>query len=33
MYYINERENQRGNQECRIQRNWQHWVHKAQYKG
>ena len=26
---INMRENQRGNQEWTIQRNWQHWVHKT----
>jgi hypothetical protein len=26
------RENQRGNQECTIQRHWQHWEHKAQDK-
>ena len=23
------RENQRGNQECTVQRHWQHWVHKT----
>ena len=27
---INVRENRRGNQEWKIQRNWQHWVHKTQ---
>ena len=27
---INVRENQRGNKEWTIQRNWQHWVHKTQ---
>ena len=27
------RENRRGKQECTIQRNWQHWVHKTQDKG
>ena len=29
---INVREYRRGNQEYTIQRNWQHWVHKAQYE-
>jgi hypothetical protein len=24
------RENQRSNQECTVQRHWQHWVHKTQ---
>ena len=28
--WINFRENQRGNQEWAIQRQWQHWVHKTQ---
>jgi len=28
--YINVKENRRGNQEWKIQRNWQHWVHKTQ---
>jgi hypothetical protein len=27
---INVRENQRGNKEWTIQRNWQYWVHKTQ---
>ena len=27
---INCRENQRGNQELIIQKNWQHWIHKTQ---
>jgi hypothetical protein len=27
---LNVRENRRGFQEWRIQRHWQHWVHKAQ---
>ena len=27
---INVSENQRGNQEWTIQRDWQHWVHKTQ---
>jgi hypothetical protein len=27
---INVRENRRDNQEWKIQKNWQHWVHKTQ---
>jgi len=27
---INVRENRRGNQECTIQRYWEHWSHKSQ---
>ena len=34
LYYktlrINVRENQRGNQQWTIQRNWQQWIHKTQ---
>jgi len=29
---INVRENRRGNQECTIQRHWQHFAHKIQDK-
>jgi hypothetical protein len=29
-YRTNVRENQKGNQEWTIHRNWQHWVHKTQ---
>jgi len=30
VFYINVRENRRGNQEWTIQRNWQHCVNKTQ---
>jgi len=32
MYYINERENQRGNQECTIQRNKNIWYTRHRMK-
>ena len=32
IYFINVRENRRGNQQWTIQRNWQHWVHQTQRK-
>ena len=31
-WQMNVRKNRRGNQEWKIQRNWQHWVHNTQDK-